>query len=195
MRWRWGHEARLLCARCRRNLVPLSIHALYVGHIIAPMQRSRRSSLGLGPGRGTRQESCAPSHGGPHLRTTGCSADCRSDSCAHDRAVRCAAQRCLRRGLPSGCAADLLLGELPAHGIVDPKLVEWLACSRQHHDVRTDRHRGTGTEKYQHEEKHRAFLSQVSSPPIVVAMAQPAAIPSRSWVQAPSILAPRDYTR
>ncbi len=96
------------------------------------------------------------------------STDCGPSSRSDNRANSCAAQRVLRRCLATRYATDLLFGKLPAQDIVDLKLIEGLARSRQHGHVRTDRHRGAGTKECQHREKYRPFLTRVSSPPIVV---------------------------
>ena len=118
------------------------------------MREEGAGRAGAVPG-GTRKKSGACPHGGP-------------DSRPDNRANSCAAQRVLRRCLATRYATDLLFGKLPAQDIVDLKLIAGLARSRQHHHVRTDRHRGAGTKECQHREKYRPFLAHASSPPIVV---------------------------
>ena len=126
-------------------LVSLRIHALLIGHVVAPLEgilgRSGRTARDSGSCEEARPRTdCGAGAGMARGR-----ADQRTEPRASQRSYYCSGGKVLIGGLARRCSAYLLLGPLPARIIISLEYLKRLSRARQHRDGRARGHWVAGT--------------------------------------------------
>ena len=170
---RWWRPL-LICRRRRRRIVspcagdhvPLRVHALLIGNVVAPLERIPGICALVAPDSGPGEEAGRTADCCTGTRVTPHRAEGRTEPCACKSPDCCSRNGVLIGGPTGRRSADLLLRPLPARRIIGLEYLERLSRAGHHRDARARGYGGASSEQRgEGEEEKSPFHAHCAAPP------------------------------